>query len=280
MKKFILLLFLTFLNYSFLFAQKITSKDTIYIDEFKTFIEKDLALKKCKSNTFYCRVKEYDSIVTYNVYYKYFFGKLKKTEYIQYLSILKNRISVQIDTNSVIVINYKKTLDSYNNYINILDSLNRISSKINEERKIKSVNERAFKSYNKQYIKKQKHCLKKIKKIDNITSIYLYSIKNDRKKNVGVFEWRRDYNKTFMKRFFGKESKFNLLILRPDGSFFLKSKKASYHDFSEDDVFDLLKNNDWNGFLNEWDFRLKKLSKSIPIIRLYIDYYTPRLNCF
>ena len=87
MKKIILLLILTFLYRNFIFGQNIYVKDTIYIDESKSLIDKNLALKKCRSNVFYCEVIEYDSIIAYKVYYKYFFGKLNKEEYNQYISI-------------------------------------------------------------------------------------------------------------------------------------------------------------------------------------------------
>ena len=258
-------------------AQKKGVKDTIYLDEYERQIEKDIALKKCKSNVYYCRVRGYDSLVVYSVYYKYFFGKLEKKEYKHYISVLNNKLKIKTDTNSTLVIHFWKVLANFDTYKRVTDSIKRHNKRIFN---VRSMSETAFKNYNRSYRKTQKKCLNKMRKINKITPVYLYSDYYDGKEDVGAFEWKKDDNQLFNKRFFNDGKKFDFLILKPDGNFFLKSNRANYNDFSEKDVFDLLKSNSWDLFHIEWNKRKKKLQETSSVVQVMKSTATPKFKCF
>lgn len=252
-------------------SQSSVSKDTIYIDEFNKLSDKDLTLKKCKSDVFYCRVMQYDSLIAYHVKYKYRFGKMEKEEKDAVFKSLDSFPTKSIDLDKKTIINYGMYVFSYDDYMNYLDSTEQSFPehlKLTRRRFYTHLNQR-----NKLNIK----CIKKVHSINKANMYYAYS-HNYGRTNAEVFPKVQLRSETLKSKFFNGQDQFHLLILHPDGHYFQKTYKTSNADFSQDDVWELVKNDDWQPYLIEWERRKKLLVKSKP--NVYINTYPKFKHCF
>lgn len=285
MKNIILLLLLFFIC-KISVSQNYIVKDTLFFDENNIQMNRALGIKKCHSKVFYCREMEYDSIITYNAYFKYFFDKLKEKEYKQYVSILKNRMNIDVDLNSTIVINYSRINSKYLKYVRRPTS----SPNKYEEKRSKNKKKLIITNYTRQYKKHRKKCLRKLKKVDNTVPAYIYSKQNKSKLDSSVynkfdknvFQWVKDYQDIFRNKFFNDGNKFTLLVLKPNGNYFLKNGKTTPYDLGDDEIYKLVKDKSWVSHHNKWNRRLINMPKAIEYIRVgnNIESMLFNPNCF
>ena len=154
------------------------------------------------------------------------------------------------------------------------DSLtkDRKNLKINGNIKIYTQTKEQYENSRQDHLGKQKKCLKKLSKIKNAVPIYLYSVNQGHNLKNEVFSWKKDFNNTFAAKFFSTKDHFTTLILKPDGSYFLKNRHASPFDFSEKDLFKLIKKDNWERYFKEWTTRKKELNNSKSYVKMMIDY--------
>ncbi len=275
-----ILILLSFLSSQFIIGQSNFVKDTIYIDEFKKLSSKELTLKKCASNVFHCRLIAYDSIVAYHAYHKYIFGNIPAPKLKQYHSILKNRMNIALDTNAILVIDYRKYISNFKSYKKFIDSLHRNGHEGSKNTHV-ILNQKQFERRKKVWYKKKVKCSRKIQKIKNTKVIDIYS--SNKGVDLSSENYRfmvQDFNEVFQNNFFLEKGLYKLLILKPNGDYFLKSIQSRQTDFTEKDIFDLLKSENWKSYQNEWNKRIKNLEKSFSIIKVYYGNYKPVNNCF
>ena len=189
-------------------------------------------------------------------------------------------MNVEVDSSSTIIINYTKFLNNWDWHRNQIDSII-TSSKIKEDfeydqKHFKYLQKQSYKTY-----KRRVKCSKKIQKNKNTIPIYMYSSNKGADLNSQYYNrMKRDFKKTFQNNFFHERGLYKWLILKPNGDYFLKSTKASQNDFSEKDVYNLLKNKNWEPFHKEWNIRLDNLQKTVPRVRIMRDYYKQEYHCF
>lgn len=217
--------------------------DTIYSDENNRLISKDLFDRKMNSALFHGLRYETDTLVLNKIRFNYYFGELDPTIKSQLFKLLSKRNSV--DTSKTLVIHYLDTLksieefpkktetvffDSLNNEVEIpkfnnsyldLTSLGNIKSHIH------------VKNY-KTFVREYKRCIKKHKKYNETVDLlhfYGYSRGNLQEMNYGV-DWLKDYGLVVKKVFSDGFKNFNIIILHPDGEFFMQSRynKLSYEN--------------------------------------------------
>ena len=275
-----ILLLLLLLLCQFSIGQQNFVKDTLYLDEFKELSTKELIVKKCNSNVFHCRLIAYDSIVAYHAYHKYIFGNIPALKLKQYHSILKNKMNVPLDTNAILVIDYRKYIADFKSYKNYIDSLHRNNRESSKSRHI-AMNQKQFKRHKKIWYKRKVKCSKKIQKIKNTKVIDMYASNKGADLNHENYRFLvQDFNSVFQNNFFLEKGLYKLLILKPNGDYFLKSTHSRQSDFTEEDIFNLLKSENWKPYQNEWNRRLKNLEKSFSTIKFYYGHYTPKKYCF
>jgi hypothetical protein len=224
-----------------IYAQSSIQKDIIYLDENMSKIDSIIYKKKCKSTVLKCLEYKKDSLfIIHKVLYKYTFGKISKTETIQ----LKKPLSINktFNSQSNIVINYRDSLYDYN------------ARKRNSDRHLKShdsfkhiaLTHKKFNSSRKIWIKQQKKCINKIKNKYNTETFYVYKYDYGSIKHYPDLGWIKDRG-NFKTIFFGIMYNFNMLILRPNGEYFL-----SGGHFSNKMLKNLLKN-DWSQYKKDFN---------------------------
>ena len=143
------------------------------------------------------------------------------------------------------------------------------------------MNQKQFERRKKVWYKKKVKCSRKIQKIKNTKVIDIYS--SNKGVDLSSENYRfmvQDFNEVFQNNFFLEKGLYKLLILKPNGDYFLKSIQSRQTDFTEKDIFDLLKSENWKSYQNEWNKRIKNLEKSFSIIKVYYGNYKPVNNCF
>lgn len=227
------------------------SQSEIYMDEQMKPIDTLTYAKKCRQYPYKCVFIPTDSILIYKVLKKYDFGSLSPEAYNQIRKLLILDSKKNIETNDVIVVKYVDTLRDYlsdkRKYRDHLDSVNIISSLVFQSKiSTKPHDRKLYQKHIRSWIKKSKKCVKKYEKRLPVSINYVYDYEQDALETYGDFNIVKDRG-IFKNLFFKIVCHYNLLILRPDGSYFL----SGYH-ISDKDVKKLIETQDWSEFKNDW----------------------------
>lgn len=248
------------------FGQKNTQKDTLYLDENQVEITKTKYNSKMNNSTLYARSYETKDLIIYKVLYKYYFGEISHTEYNQINKLLEKDANVYIANDATILIKFTDTLYSYKyrkkrydfhtntpHYFKPL--IIKPNSKYKDSLKVKHkpFNYSVYKNNIKKYSIKQRKCSKKLLKRKNTYAIHVYNINKgyDFNKNL---KWVKD--RILKKAFFKNMYESNILIIKPNGDYFMK-----YGHLSDSNLFKLLKENDWTQYKMDWKKSLETNSK-------------------
>jgi hypothetical protein len=155
-----------------------------------------------------------------------------------------------INENATLIIKYYDSLLSfktvYKKHLQKKKDINELDSLLYNGQNILTHNHKytieTYDSSKKKWAKKKNKCIKKIEKLNNSHVSYLYG--NAENKNLGYpdFNWIKDRG-VFKNNFFKISFNFGLLILKPDGEYFLSGSH-----FTDKMVKQLLKNADWNDY--------------------------------
>lgn len=223
-------------TFLFLAAGKSTAQQKIFIDENMNSIDSIQYINKCKILVLKCLKYKTDSIEVNKVLYNYSFGRITSTEYKQVKKLLIQNADTLINSNAVILINYRDSLYNFEankkNYdIHVLkhDSIRHNKFTVKN-----------FETNRKNWIKKQNKCIKKLAKNYNTKTFYVYKYDFGTLKSDEALIWIKDRG-IFKNMFFKIQYNYNYLIIKPDGEYFLCG-----NHFSNINLKFLLKNSDWS----------------------------------
>ena len=244
MKRNLILLLLIF------YCSKNFSQNKIYLDENIIEIDSLEFIKKCKFKVFKCLVYKTDSIIINKVLNKYNFGKIKKKEYHQIRKLLIKNQNRLIDSSSALLINYRDSLydfitrkKNFENHVKKHDSVKHVSFSFKK-----------FDSNRKRWIKKQKKCIKKVKRKHNAETFYVYNFDFGSIKDYPDLNWIKDIG-VFKRVFFSVMYESSFLILKPNGNYFLSGGHLGDKMLKK-----LIRTENWTNFIK--DLKTSKKNKN------------------
>ena len=247
-----------------LFSQIKTAKDTLYLDENNVKISKSTFNKKIESAVFFSRTYDIKDVVFKKVSYQYYFGKITPKIREELQVIINSKTNRKIKHNENILIHYFDTLQGYEfqkkrhkSYFkntkgtHILinnDTINPFKNKILTRKK--------YKKSQHEYQRKLAKCSLKLEKRENTKVIEMYNIDKGYPLELEKLTWMKDPG-VFKENFFINIYENNLLIIKPNGDFFMKK-----YCIEDDDLFHLLKTDDWSQFKMDWEESIKTNSST------------------
>lgn len=235
-----------------LFSQIKNAKDTLYFDENKKEISPVEFYRKVSSAVFYSSSYNISDLVINKVSYKYYFGKITSNKRKELQVLLNNKTSQNIKVDENILIQYFDTLQSYKGqkrlyekhfidyHFTIVDNDTIISDH-------KPLSLKSYKKTAKKYQKKLTKCSIKLAKRKNTKVIEMYNIDNGYPFELEKLTWLKDPG-VFKENFFINIYENNLLIIKPNGDFFMKK-----YCVEDNDLFNLLKTDDWSQYVLDWE---------------------------
>ncbi|AOW19427.1 hypothetical protein [Urechidicola croceus] len=284
-----------------LFGQKNIEKLDIYSNENKEIISINEFNTKCKNVVFHCKKYETDSLIINKVLYRYYFGEISKQENKQVRIYLNRLANKDIDTTKNIIIYFKERLVGFNQSIeectydvdksiqeNYSIYLNNVTNQSHNEMSLLDFKKvfnnhitkfhsevRYYDDYEKTAKTKSK-CIQKIEKKSN-SKINLivhenigYKLKND------YFTWAEDTG-VIKNMFFEINTGNDLLILKPNGKYFIKNGYVS-----DSNIIKIANESDWSEYYNDWKKTTEeKFSKGHGIIKKLVQNNVYHLkHCF
>ncbi len=231
-------------------AQKV--KDTIYLDENNTIINKFRFTQKLNSTIYYGLTFDSDTIVYQKIRFSYFFGKidpLKKQQLFKYLSARNG-----VDTTKMIAIHYEDTLKPAS------DFPKHDSVAYTKERK----QHKHIRSY-KSYIKGHKQCHKNFKKRKNASVYHYYNTNLGHKETYKKLSWHQDHQRVLRRIFKDKYKPFNSYIIKPNGDYVVFIYYIRNGGFEYSDIF---KKDRWKQAQKLFKRKLKSHNPKIDITDL------------
>ncbi|MGJ8592583.1 MAG: hypothetical protein ACSHXF_08550 [Aquaticitalea sp.] len=221
------------------------SQDEMYVDEGMQIIDSASYLNKCNEVGLKCLQYQTDSITVNKVLNKYSFGKLKPSEYEQLRKLLAKDSKKEILPNQILIVKYLDSLRSYQTMKrNYDDHVKMHASEITSVKQRKTVhspyNVKTYTSNLKKWIKTSNKCIKKFEKKTPASVHYVYNDDQGVLNNYDEFELTKDRS-IFRTTFFKIVYNYNLLILKPDGEYFLSGSH-----FDDKSVKELIENEDWS----------------------------------
>ncbi len=253
----------------------------VYLDENLTGIDSSTYSRKCRQLLFKCLEFKTDSLVINKILEKYRFGKLTPIEYDQIKGVITRISKIKIKSDEIIVIKYYDSLLNFS-------SVNRRHVEHSKPKKATSpdssnskkvplhtFNRDIFKKNRKKWVKKNKKCIKRNEDKYNVKIIYLYKAEQDVIDEYAGFNWVKD-NGVFKNQFFKIMFNFHLLIIKPNGEYFL-----SGGHITDKKVGKLLKKADWAEFKNDLKSSYRKhIFKGIGLFKEVDPYYHNTKHCF
>lgn len=274
---FIILFFGLFFS---LLSQTKAIKDTIYLDENNLEISIKEFHKKVNSAVFYSRIYYTDGIVINKILFQYYFGKITSKNMIKIKNILNSISNQNIAKDENILIQYFDTLQDYNrmdrslqnhfkNYHYELIVYDTIV--LNHTILPKKSYEKSYEKNIKKYHKKLSKCSIKLEEKKNTKVFEMYNVDNGYPFGLEKLNWVKDPG-LFKNNFFFNVYENNLLIIKPNGDFFMK-----YSHIKDNDLFNLLKTDDWTQFMLDWEKSIKTNSSvGYGIIKSFSSIYNGR----
>ena len=244
--------FLFSLVITFFFITSTNSQAKVYVDESMNKIDSIQFKKKCNTYILKCLKFTSDSVIVNKVLHKYSFGVLKKDEHLQLRKFLISDSNLNIDDTKTLLIKFRDTIYSPNSLKQINDKHNRECEKENPNISHLNKTLKQYYSERKKWIKSTNKCIKRIEKKLNSKVIHLYKYNKDAVSSYANFVWIKDTG-VIKNKFFNIMHNYNLLILKPDGEYFL-----SGNFISDGQINQLLKNKDWTTFKNDFKSSITK----------------------
>lgn len=265
-RKVTLLLFIFYYSINF-------SQEKIYLDENMTVIDSVLLKKKCAISVFKCLSFNTDSVKVNKVLKKYEFGKITNTQYHQLRKLFIQSQKRPIDSSSTLIINYRDSL--YDNKVR-KDAKQRTFDHqvIQYDSTHHNVfNTKIFNSYRENWIKRQKKCVKKMKRKYNAETFYIFKSGNiDSIKKYPDLNWIKDRG-LFKNVFFKIMYKSHFLILKPNGDYFLSGGVLEDKKLKK-----LIKSKDWTDYKKDLKASVNAHSKNG--IGFFEKSIYRKTNCF
>lgn len=233
-----------------------------YIDENLVKIDSTTYFLKCKQITNKCLNYKTDSLKIFKVLNKFNFKKLDHQDYEQIRLLLNRDSKKHIDSGEIIVIKYYDSLLNYktlhNKHIKHTQTVLKDSSlSLNDKRrKTHDYSEVEFKKKRSKWLKKQNKCIEKYEKEFPIKVNYLYKTEENVVDDYNGFNWIKD-NGTFKNKFFKIVYNYNLVIIKPDGEYYLNGGHTS-----DKKIEKLLETPNWETFKNDLKLSTNKYVKS------------------
>jgi hypothetical protein len=226
---------------------------TIFIDETNREITKDEFKEKC--NTYFYKCFDYasDTLKFKKVLYRYSFGQLTNDELTQIKLLLKSDQNIELKKDEFLVVKYWDTITNFQERLRRYKI--HVKKHESEDNTIehKEFNRKIHDSNIASWVKKKKKCIKNFKKRYPIEIIYMYRNDTGGIQDYKEFNWISDERNIFKNRFFKLMNNYHLLVVKPNGNYFL----CGGH-FSEKSLKSLLNTEDWNEILIDYNtFRTK-----------------------
>lgn len=230
-------------------SHQITSQNTFhyyYLDENNNEIDYSTYQKKCNIYFFKCLDYETDTLVLKKVLYKYQFGKLTNDELSQIKAIAKSDYNMHINNDETIVVKFRDTIESFST------KLKRYEAHVreHESRNIKHspFNKKIHLSRTNRWAKEKNKCIKRLKKKYPISFLYVFNVDKGGVNDYTDFKWLKDKRNIFKNRFFEIIYNYNLLIIKPDGQYFMSGGHLSDKNFRK-----LIEDDNWSQYINEYN---------------------------
>lgn len=265
-RKLALTCLLSLITYVCAIAQK-----EIYLDENNKSVNRTNYLQKCKAQIFKCYTYSTDSIKVNKVLHKFGFGKITPTEASQLRLLLSQRTKSEIDSSATLVITYRDTLFGFEHRLARHEKhLRQVKEGSYEEPPMPEIsgnvkvrpirhNHKPYtrKKFNKTInaaVKKMNKCSKKTERKFNSRVFYTYKYDKGFLKDHPK-HWVKD-NGVIKSSFFKIMYESHLVILRPNGEYFLGGSHLSDEHFKK-----LLKTKNWSLFERDWKNSMQSNSK-------------------
>jgi len=262
-----------------LFSILCFSQEEIYLDENMKEIDSLQYSKRCTFQIFKCLEYKTDSLIINKVLYKYSFGKIEPKEYEQIRKLLIRDSKTKIEAESVLVINYYNSINSYNtiyrkhlkNYVKPDSANSKVTNKyiVRHDYTLKD-----YKKNKMKWVKTKNKCIKRFEKVKNTKILFIYQNSEVPVNSYLNFNWIKDYG-LFKNKFFKIKYQNSLLVIKPDGEYFLSGSH-----FSDKNVNKLLKHSDWTKYKKDWVNTIhKNLSSGVGMFKRESLYYH-KSHCF
>ncbi len=217
----------------------------MYIDE--DFIEIDSIQysNKCKLHIYKCYGYRKDTIKINKVLYKYAFGQLSETELEQIKLVLKRDSNIIIEPNNSIIIKYIDSLFSFNTIRKKLESHSKKLKKKYKHYKYKPFTKKRYQSYLEKGTKHKNKCVNKYRNKYPVDILYMYRYAENSLKEYNYHNFIKDEN-LLKHRFFKIIYNYQLLIIKPNGNYFLSGGRLSNKYVNR-----LLSKDDWKPFIKD-----------------------------
>ena len=222
-----------------------------YYDENFKVISHEAYKEKCKGHLYKCFEYKTDSFAINKILIKYKFGKLDSVAYQQVRNLLIRDSSSDIPEQSTLVIKYYDSIfgfETENKKYTIherkhLESEKDTSIVINYHEFY--FNKEIFNTNRQKWVDNRKKCLKKFDGKYNTKIFHMYKHKDIDTEEYNNFEWIGDKG-TFKNVFFQIMYNYGLVILKPNGEYFLSGGHLSDKSFNK-----LIKNSNWLKYQND-----------------------------
>jgi len=225
------------------------SQEKVFLDENINKIDSLTYKNRCKNILLKCLEYKIKDLSINKILFKYQFGKLKSDEYLQ----IKN--SLQIDSNKFIKDDQYIIIKYYDSLFNYKTANNRHLSRVNKAKQNNSAysknfyhefNNKIFLKERKDWIKKNRKCIKRYNSKFNSEVFYIYKAEQNVIDKYENFNWIKDRG-LFKNKFFKIIGNFRFVIIKPDGEYFLGGGHLEDNRFEK-----LLKSKDWSNFKSNW----------------------------
>ncbi len=231
------------------------SQNEVYIDEQMQELDSLSYEKKCKEIAFKCHKYDTDFITINKVLTKYAFGSITPDEATQLRKLLILDSGKDIKKDDAILVSYTDSLRSFktilknsNRHIKMHDSINKASKNLRTTHRLYTKNK--YLKNLKKYVKRTNKCIKKYEQRQSVSVHYAYGDGQNVADNYKGMIFIKDRG-ILKATFFNIIYNYNLLLLKPDGDYFL-----SGGHLSDDMLLDLIKDEDWTKHKADWESTL------------------------
>lgn len=255
------------------------SQSELYLDENMQSLDSLSYEQKCKQIPFKCLKYETDSMTINKVLTKYTFGKITPVEATQLRKLLMLDSGKTIDENDVILVKYTDSIRNFRTiqknsvrHTKMHDSINKASN--NYHAKHKPYTKAVYSKNIQGYVKRSNKCIKKYERKRPVSVHYVYGDEQNVLKDYDRMTFIKDRG-ILKTSFFKIVQNYNLLILKPDGEYFL-----SGGHLIDDTLFELIRKKDWTKFKTDWESTLNVYKINGVGMFKEIGYYDHRKHCF
>ena len=228
-------------------------QEKTYFDENFKSINKSTYQEKCRRTLFKCLEYKTDTYAINKILFKYKFGNLDSDAYNQVRNLLMRDSKTEIPNNSIIVIKYYDSIlgfeSEYNKHIKHereYENSKKDTSGVKMHYHEHEFNKKTFETNRTNWINYRNKCLKKFDGKGNTEIFHMFKHSDAESRDFKGFKWIDDKG-TFKNVFFQIMYNFNLVIIKPNGEYFLSGGHLSDKTFEK-----LIKNDNWSKYKKDW----------------------------